>query len=244
MVRSMSPENSNPKPEGARQERIAQLEEQLGQKESRLSRQVAAADKLYENLGEESGCDFRVGRFVDADGTVWQIYNNYADKEEPYGWLVICCGPDAKNDSGDPEAAVQGVTENSCTERWVMPYMPTGIEAVDTLHLAGVSVNIFWKKGKDKDKDKDKDSKGKGSVVAVADNRGIEFLPLDELIAKKNDTDNKRPEETTAGNNGDNTNRRFEEIVESSLADVEEGLGAAAEELGATAVSTMVRVAA
>ena len=243
MVRSMSPENSNPKLEArplSRQERI----EQLRLRESRLREQAAAADKLYENLGEESGCDFRVGRFVDADGTVWQIYNNYTNKEKPYGWLVICCGPDAKNDSGDPEAAVQGVTENSCTERWVMPYMPTGIEAVDTLHLAGVSVNIFWKKGKDKDKDKDKDSKGKGSVVAVADNRGIEFLPLDELIAKKNDTDNKRPEETTAGNNGDNTNRRFEEIVESSLADVEEGLGAAAEELGATAVSTMVRVAA
>ena len=238
----MLPENSNPKPEEARllsrQERIAQLK----LRESRLREQAAAADKLYENLGEESGCDFRVGRFVDADGTVWQIYNNYANKEKPHGWLVICCGPDAKNDSGDPEAAVQGVTENSCTERWVMPYMPTGIEAVDTLHLVGVSVNIFWKK------DKDKDSKGKGLVVAVADNRGIEFLPLDELIAKKNakknDTDNKRPEETTAGNNGDNTNRRFEEIVESSLADVEEGLGAAAEELGATAVSTMVRVAA
>ena len=234
MVRSMSPENSNPKPEGARQERIAQLEEQLGQKESRLSRQVAAADKLYENLGEESGCDFRVGRFVDADGTVWQIYNNYANKEKPHGWLVICCGPDAKNDSGDPEAAVQGVTENSCTERWVMPYMPTGIEAVDTLHLAGVSVNIFWKKGKDKDKDKD--SKGKGLVVAVADNRGIEFLPLDELIAKKNDTDNKQPEEITADNKEDDTDKRFKEIVE-SLTDVEEGLGA-------TAVSTMVRVAA
>ena len=116
----MSPENSNPKPEGpgplSRQERIAQLEEQLGQKESRLSRQVAAADKLYENLGEESGCDFRVGRFVDADGTVWQIYNNYANKENPYGWLVICCGPDAENDSGDPEAVVQEITENSCAE--------------------------------------------------------------------------------------------------------------------------------
>lgn len=243
MVRSMSPENSNPKLEArplSRQERI----EQLRLRESRLREQAAAADKLYENLGEESGCDFRVGRFVDADGTVWQIYNNYTNKEKPYGWLVICCGPDAKNDSGDPEAAVQGVTENSCTERWVMPYMPTGIEAVDTLHLAGVSVNIFWKKGKDKDKD----SKGKGSVVAVADNRGIEFLPLDELIAKKNakknDTDNKRPEETTAGNNGDNTNRRFKEIVESSLADVEEGLGAAAEELGAAAVSGVVHVAA
>lgn len=234
MVRSMSPENSNPKLERARplsrQERIAQLKLE----ESRLREQAAAADKLYENLGEESGCDFRVGRFVDADGTVWQIYNNYANKEKPYGWLVICCGPDAKNDSGDPEAAVQGVTENSCTERWVMPYMPTGIEAVDTLHLAGVSVNIFWKKGKDKDKDKD--SKGKGLVVAVADNRGIEFLPLDELIAKKNDTDNKQPEEITADNKEDDTDKRFKEIVE-SLTDVEEGLGA-------TAVSTMVRVAA
>ena len=236
MERKMLPKNSNPKLEGARllsrQERIAQLK----LRESRLREQVAAADKLYENLGEESGCDFRVGRFVDADGTVWQIYNNYANKEKPYGWLVICCGPDAKNDSGDPEAAVQGVTENSCTERWVMPYMPTGIEAVDTLHLAGVSVNIFWKK----DKDKDKDSKGKGSVVAVADNRGIEFLPLDELIAKKNakknDTDNKRPEETTAGNKEDDTDKRFKEIVE-SLADVEEGLGAAA-------VSDVVHVAA
>ena len=231
MVRSMSPENSNPKFEArplSRQERI----EQLKLRESRLREQAAAADKLYENLGEESGCDFRVGRFVDADGTVWQIYNNYANKEKPHGWLVICCGPDAKNDSGDPEAAVQGVTENSCTERWVMPYMPTGIEAVDTLHLAGVSVNIFWKE----DKDKDKDSKGKGLVVAVADNRGIEFLPLDELIAKKNDTDNKQPEEITADNKEDDTDKRFKEIVE-SLTDVEEGLGA-------TAVSTMVRVAA
>ena len=231
MVRSMSPENSNPKFEArplSRQERI----EQLKLRESRLREQAAAADKLYENLGEESGCDFRVGRFVDADGTVWQIYNNYANKEKPHGWLVICCGPDAKNDSGDPEAAVQGVTENSCTERWVMPYMPTGIEAVDTLHFAGVSVNIVWKE------DKDKDSKGKGLVVAVADNRGIEFLPLDELIAKKNakknDTDNKRPEEITADNNDDDTNKRFEKITEPL----------AKEGLGATAVSTMVHVAA
>lgn len=239
MERKMLPENSNPKLEEARplsrQERIAQLEKQLGQKESRLSRQVAAADKLYENLSEESGCDFRVGRFVDADGTVWQIYNNYTNKEKPYGWLVICCGPDAENDSGDPEAAVQGVTENSCTERWVMPYMPTGVKAVDALHFVGVSVNIFWK-----------DSKGKGSVVAVADNRGIEFLPLDELIAKKNakknDTDNKRPEEITADNKEDDTDKRFKEIVESSLADVEEGLGAKG--LGAAAVSGTVRVAA
>ena len=234
MERKMLPENSNPKPEEARllsrQERIAQLEEQLGQKESRLSRQVAAADKLYENLGEESGCDFRVGRFVDADGTVWQIYNNYANKENPYGWLVICCGPDAENDSGDPEAAVQEICENSCAEGQYMPYvMPKGVKAIDTLHFAGRrSINVFWKGGEE---------------LVVADSLGRELLPLDEITAKEDDTD-KSSEETTAGNNGDNTNRRFKEIVESSLADVEEGLGAAAEELGAAAVSDVVHVAA
>ena len=230
MERKMLPENSNPKPEEdrllSRQERIAQLK----LRESRLREQAAAADKLYKNLGEESGCDFRVGRFVDADGTVWQIYNNYANKEKPYGWLVICCGPDAKNDSGDPEAAVQEITENSCTEGQYMPYvMPKGVKAIDTLHFAGRrSINVFWKDGEE---------------LVVADSLGRELLPLDEITAKEDDTD-KSSEETTAGNNGDNTNRRFKEIVESSLADVEEGLGAAAEELGAAAVSDVVHVAA
>lgn len=115
--------------------------------------------------------------------------------------------------------------------------MPTDIEAVDTLHLAGggPSFNIFWEEDKDKDKDKGKGKgKGKGSVVAVADNRGIEFLPLDELIAKKNDTDNKRPEEITADNKEDDTDKRFKEITGPLEKDG----------LGATAVSTMVRVAA
>ena len=229
MERKMLPENSNPKPEEARllsrQERIAQLK----LRESRLREQAAAADKLYENLGEESGCDFRIGRFVDADGTVWQIYNNYANKENPYGWLVICCDPDAENDSGDPEAAVQEITENSCTEGQYMPYvMPKGVKAIDTLHFARRrSINVFWKDG--------------GELV-VADSLGRELLPLDELIAKKNDTDNKRPEEITADNNDDDTNKRFREITGPLE---KEGLGAAAEEdLGATAVSTMVRVAA
>ena len=230
MVRSMSPENSNPKPEEARllsrQERIAQLK----LRESRLREQAAAADKLYENLGEESGCDFRVGRFVDADGTVWQIYNNYKNKGNPYGWLVLCCDPNAENDSNTPEARVQEITENGCTEEQYMPFvMPEGVKAIDTLHFARRrSINVFWKDG--------------GELV-VADSLGRELLPLDEITAKEDDTD-KSSEETTAGNNGDNTNRRFKEIVESSLADVEEGLGAAAEELGAAAVSDVVHVAA
>lgn len=227
MVRSMSPENSNPKLEArplSRQERI----EQLRLRESRLREQAAAADKLYENLGEESGCDFRVGRFVDADGTVWQIYNNYTNKEKPYGWLVICCGPDTENDSGDPEAAVQEISENSCAEGQYMPYvMPKGVKAIDTLHFVGRrSINVFWKDGEE---------------LVVADSLGRELLPLDELIAKKNDTDNKRPEEITADNNDDDTNKRFKEITGSLE---KEGLGAAAEELGAAAVSDVVHVAA
>ena len=227
MVRSMSPENSNPKLEArplSRQERI----EQLRLRESRLREQAAAADKLYENLGEESGCDFRVGRFVDADGTVWQIYNNYANKENPYGWLVICCGPNAENDSGDPEAAVQEITENSCTEGQHMPYvMPKGVKAIDTLHFARRrSINVFWKGGEE---------------LVVADSLGRELLPLDEITAKENDTDNKRPEEITADNNDDDTNKRFKEITGPLE---KEGLGAAAEELGAAAVSDVVHVAA
>lgn len=236
MVRNMSPENSNPKPEEpgplSRQERIAQLKEQLRLEESHLSKQVAAANKLYEELREKDGCNdchFFVGEFVDADSTVWRIYNNYANKENPYGWLVICCGPDAKNDSGDPEAAVQEISENSCAEGQYMPYvMPKGVKAIDTLHFAGRrSINVFWKGGEE---------------LVVADSLGRELLPLDELIAKKNDTDNKRPEEITADNNDDDTNKRFEEITGPLE---KEGLGAAAEEdLGATAVSTMVRVAA
>lgn len=228
MARNMSPENSNPKPEVARplsrQERI----EQLKLEKSRLREQAAAAYKLYRELYEENccnGCSFHVGGFVDADSAVWQIYNNYANKENPYGWLVICCGPNAENDSGDPEAAVQEITENSCTEGQHMPYvMPKGVKAIDTLHFARRrSINVFWKGGEE---------------LVVADSLGRELLPLDELIAKKNakknDTDNKRPEEITADNNDDDTNKRFKEIT----GPLEK------EGLGATAVSTMVRVAA
>ena len=221
MVRSMSPENSNPKLEArplSRQERI----ERLKLKKSRLREQADAAYKLYRELYEENccnGCSFHVGGFVDADSAVWEIYNNYANKENPYGWLVICCGPNAENDSGDPEAAVQEITENSCTEGQHMPYvMPKGVKAIDTLHFARRrSINIFWKGGEE---------------LVVADSLGRELLPLDEITAKENDTDNERPEETTAGN--DDTDERFEKITR-SLA--EEGLGAAA-------VSGVVGVAA
>ena len=144
-------------------------------------------------------------------------------------WLVVRCVSN-ESDENRPKIKVeeQGISKVGKTERERYPFLPIGIEGVDKLHLAcgGPSINIFWEEDEDEDEGKGKGKgKGKGLVVAVADNRGIEFLPLDEITAKDDDTD-----------------KRFKEIVESSLADVEEGLGAKG--LGAAAVSGTVRVAA
>ena len=231
MVRSMSPENSNPKPEGARQERIAQLK----QDEQQLRRIIEQGDAVKKFLrGADYG--YLVGMFVGPDGDVWGISNrNYGTISDD--WLVVrCVSNEGDKNRSEINVENQEIYKVEKTKSEGYRFLPIGFEGVDTLHLAGggPSINIFWKEDKGKDKDKDKD---KGKKLVVADNRGIEFLPLDELIAKKNDTDNKRPEEITADNKEDDTDKRFKEIVESSLADVEEGLGAAA-------VSGTVRVAA
>ena len=234
MVRSMSPENSNPKPEGARQERIAQLK----QDEQQLRRIIEQGDAVKKFLrGADYG--YLVGMFVGPDGDVWGISNrNYGTISDD--WLVVrCVSNEGDKNRSEINVENQEIYKVEKTKSEGYRFLPIGYEGVDTLHLAGggPSINIFWKEDKDKDK-----GKGKGKKLVVADNRGIEFLPLDELIAKKNDTDNKRPEEITADNNDDDTNKRFEEITGPLE---KEGLGAAAEEgLGATAVSTMVRVAA
>lgn len=243
MVRSMSPENSNLKLEGARplsrQERI----EQLRQNKQQLELIIKQCDAVYKYL-EGADYNFLVGVFVGPDGAVWGIKNRYGGMV-PGDWLVVRCVSN-ESDENRPKIKVeeQGISKVGKTERERYPFLPIGIEGVDKLHLAcgGPSINIFWEEDKDEDEGKGKGKgKGKGLVVAVADNRGIEFLPLDEIIPKENDT-NKPSEEITADNNDDDTNKRFEEITGPLE---KEGLGAAAEEdLGATAVSTMVRVAA
>ena len=236
MERNMSPENSNPKPEGARQERIAQLK----QDEQQLRRIIEQGDAVKKLLrGADYG--YLVGMFVGPDGDVWGISNrNYGTISDD--WLVVrCVSNEGDKNRSEINVENQEIYKVEKTKSEGYRFLPIGYEGVDTLHLAGggPSINIFWKEDKGKDKGK---GKGKGKKLVVADNRGIEFLPLDELIAKKNDTDNKRPEEITADNNDDDTNKRFEEITGPLE---KEGLGAAAEEgLGATAVSTMVRVAA
>ena len=178
MVRSMSPENSNPKPEGARQERIAQLK----QDEQQLELIIKQCDAVYKYL-EGADYNFLVGVFVGPDGAVWGIKNRYGGMVSG-DWLVVRCVSN-ESDENRPKIKVeeQGISKVGKTERERYPFLPIGIEGVDKLHLAcgGPSINIFWEEDKDEDEDED-EGKGKGLVVAVADNRGIEFLPLDEII--------------------------------------------------------------
>ena len=221
MARNMSPENSNPKLEGARflsrQERIAQLrqDEQL----KLIIKQRDAVNEFFRG----ADYDILVGMFVGPDGAVWGIRNRKYGTV-PDDWLVVRCASN-EDDKNRSEINVenQEIYKVEKTKSEGYSFLPIGVEGVDTLHLAGggPSINIFWKEDKNKDKDESKSKK----LAVAADNRGIEFLPLDEIV------DPKIEAEIKANKEADEFDRLVQPLRNEGLGEnvkIREGLGASA----------------
>ena len=242
MVRSMSPENSNPKPEGARQERIAQLK-QDEQQQRRIIEQRDAVSRVLKKGGY--GCS--IGLFVDPNDNVLSIENRYGGPVSG-DWRVVRC-ESSEVEEDQPRAEIQTISSVKKTEHGRPPFWPIGVEAIDTIYPEdGRAINIFWMskpKAKPESEPKPKAKpesepkpKAKPRKLIVGDFAGREFLPLDEIIDPETEKKikAKKEAEIKAKKNSD----RFDDIVQ-PLRD--EGLGADAErcvqaglDLGATAV--------
>ena len=222
MERNMLPENSNLKLEGARplsrQERIEQLRQ-----DEQLKLIIEQRDAVNEFLGR-ADYGYLVGMFVGPDGDVWGISNrNYGTISDD--WLVVrCVSNEGDKNRSEINVENQKIDKVEKTKSEGYRFLPIGVEGVDTLHLAGggPSINIFWKEDKDEDKDKDKDA---GKRLVVADNRGIEFLPLDEIV------DPKIEAEIKANKEADEFDRLVQPLRDEGLGEdvkIREGLGASA----------------
>ena len=242
MVRSMSPENSNPKPEGARQERIAQLKKDE-QQQRRIIEQRDAVSRVLKKGGY--GCS--IGLFVDPNDNVLSIENRYGGPVSG-DWRVVRC-ESSEVEEDQPRAEIQTISSVKKTEHGRPPFWPIGVEAIDTIYPEdGRAINIFWMskpKAKPESEPKPKAKpesepkpKAKPRKLIVGDFAGREFLPLDEIIDPETEKKikAKKEAEIKAKKNSD----RFDDIVQ-PLRD--EGLGADAErcaqaglDLGATAV--------
>ncbi len=242
MERKMSPENSNPKPEGARQERIAQLKKDE-QQQRRIIEQRDAVSRVLKKGGY--GCS--IGLFVDPNDNVLSIENRYGGPVSG-DWRVVRC-ESSEVEEDQPRAEIQTISSVKKTEHGRPPFWPIGVEAIDTIYPEdGRAINIFWMskpKAKPESEPKPKAKpesepkpKAKPRKLIVGDFAGREFLPLDEIIDPETEKKikAKKEAEIKAKKNSD----RFDDIVQ-PLRD--EGLGADAErcaqaglDLGATAV--------
>ena len=242
MERKMSPENSNPKPEGARQERIAQLKKDE-QQQRRIIEQRDAVSRVLKKGGY--GCS--IGLFVDPNDNVLSIENRYGGPVSG-DWRVFRC-ESSEVEEDQPRAEIQTISSVKKTEHGRPPFWPIGVEAIDTIYPEdGRAINIFWMskpKAKPESEPKPKAKpesepkpKAKPRKLIVGDFAGREFLPLDEIIDPETEKKikAKKEAEIKAKKNSD----RFDDIVQ-PLRD--EGLGADAErcaqaglDLGATAV--------
>ena len=232
MVRSMSPENSNPKPEGARQERIAQLK-QDEQQQRRIIEQRDAVSRVLKKGGY--GCS--IGLFVDPNDNVLSIENRYGGPVSG-DWRVVRC-ESSEVEEDQPRAEIQTISSVKKTEHGRPPFWPIGVEAIDTIYPEdGRAINIFWMSKPKAKPESEPKPKAKPRKLIVGDFAGREFLPLDEIIDPETEKKikAKKEAEIKAKKNSD----RFDDIVQ-PLRD--EGLGADAErcvqaglDLGATAV--------
>lgn len=216
MERNMLPENSNLKLEGARplsrKERIEQLRQ-----DEQLKLIIEQRDAVNEFLGR-ADYGYLVGMFVGPDGDVWGISNrNYGTISDD--WLVVrCVSNEGDKNRSEINVENQKIDKVEKTKSEGYRFLPIGVEGVDTLHLAGggPSINIFWKEDK---------GKGKGKKLVAADNRGIEFLPLDEIV------DPKIEAEIKANKEADEFDRLVQPLRDEGLGEdvkIREGLGASA----------------
>ena len=235
MVRNMSPENSNPKPEGARllsrQERIDRLRDE--QQQRRIIEQRDAVSRVLKKGGY--GCS--IGLFVDPNDNVLSIENRYGGPVSG-DWRVVRC-ESSEVEEDQPRAEIQTISSVKKTEHGRPPFWPIGVEAIDTIYPEdGRAINIFWMSKPKAKPESEPKPKAKPRKLIVGDFAGREFLPLDEIIDPETEKKikAKKEAEIKAKKNSD----RFDDIVQ-PLRD--EGLGADAErcvqaglDLGATAV--------
>ena len=229
MERKMSPENSNPKPEGARQERIAQLKKD----EQQLRHIIEQRDAVSKVL-EGDGYGYLIGLFVDPDDKVLGIGNRYHGIGSN-NWRVVRCESSEVEGDQPIRVEIQKISSAKKTEHGRYPFWPIGVKTIDTIYPEdGRAINFFWMSKSE--------SEAKHRGFIVGDLAGNEFLPLDEIIDPEMEKKieekikAKKEAEIKAKKNSD----RFDDIVQ-PLRD--EGLGADAErcvqaglDLGATAV--------
>ena len=226
MVRSMSPENSNPKLEArplSRQERI----EQLRQDEQQLELIIRQRDAVSKVL-KKDGYGYLIGLFVGPDGMVLGIQNRYCGIASN-DWRVVRCESSEVEEDRPIRAEIQTISSSKKTEHGRYPFWPIGVKTIDTIYPEdGRAINIFWMSKSESE------SEAKHRGFIVGDLAGNEFLPLDEIIDPETEKNVKA--KIKAKKNSD----RFDDIVQ-SLRD--ERLGADVEQyaqarvdLGATAV--------
>ena len=227
----MLPENSNPKPEEARQERIDRLRDE--QQQRRIIEQRDAVSRVLKKGGY--GCS--IGLFVDPNDNVLSIENRYGGPVSG-DWRVVRC-ESSEVEEDQPRAEIQTISSVKKTEHGRPPFWPIGVEAIDTIYPEdGRAINIFWMSKPKAKPESEPKPKAKPRKLIVGDFAGREFLPLDEIIDPETEKKikAKKEAEIKAKKNSD----RFDDIVQ-PLRD--EGLGADAErcvqaglDLGATAV--------